>query len=257
MTQSTDPGVYSRVSDEFDWIKEQVCAMSPNDAPEYFGCANVEPPVGAVGGSCANSCGGQSLTPDATCYCDAACVELEDCCFDALEQCPIEFPPPATNTCAGQCDGPSLDGSCYCDEACVGIGDCCSDKVGYCPLAATPPTPAPVVEGTCDGSCGGASTTPGATCYCDFHCIAVGDCCNDVPSYCPAESGTCDGACGGQSLTDGATCYCDEACTAFEDCCFDAGSTCKAYIGRRELDATSRRARTQDNANVRARKVRQ
>jgi hypothetical protein len=48
----TDPGVYSRVSDEFDWIKEQVCAMSPEGAPTYyFGCEPVGP---LVGGSCAN-----------------------------------------------------------------------------------------------------------------------------------------------------------------------------------------------------------
>jgi hypothetical protein len=232
--------------------------MSSGDAPEYFGCATVEPPVG---GSCTNSCGGQSLTPDATCFCDAACIEFEDCCFDALEQCPVEFPPlpPPTNTCAGQCGGSSFDGSCYCDEACVSLGDCCTDKIDYCPLATNPPTSAPVVEGTCDGSCSGPSLTPGATCYCDFACIAFGDCCNDVASYCPADSGTCDGACGGKSLTVGATCYCDEACTSFEDCCFDASSTCKAYIGRRELGAstTSRGSRTRDNSNAGARKVRQ
>jgi hypothetical protein len=42
------------------------------------------------------------MTPGATCYCGDACIELGDCCFDALEHCPIEPPvivAPPTNTC--------------------------------------------------------------------------------------------------------------------------------------------------------------
>jgi hypothetical protein len=217
--------------------------MSPNDAPSYFGCASVEPP--AVGGSCANSCGGMSLTPGAVCYCDDACIELEDCCFDALEYCPIEPPAPATDTCAGQCDGSSLDGSCYCDEACTELGDCCSDKTDYCP------TEPPVVVGTCDGSCGGLSLTAGASCFCDFACIGFGDCCDDAPAFCPAETGTCAVSCGGQSATDGATCYCDEYCVEYGDCCFDATTTCPSVV-KGFRDGGRKKAKTAGGRGVNA-----
>jgi hypothetical protein len=117
---------------------------------------------------------------------------------------------------------------------CADYGDCCSDKADYCPLS-TPaptsaPTPAPVIDGTCADSCGGQSLTPGATCFCDFACIELGDCCNDVSYVCPANGGTCDGACGGLSLTPGAICHCDEACTMYDDCCFDATSHCPSEV---------------------------
>ena len=32
------PGVYARVSNQFDWIREQVCRIGALDAPQYFGC---------------------------------------------------------------------------------------------------------------------------------------------------------------------------------------------------------------------------
>ena len=150
--------------------------MSPNDAPAYFGCAPVDPP-GTVGGSCANSCGGQSLTPGASCYCDEACIELEDCCFDALEVCPIGEPPAPTNTCSGQCGVASLDGSCFCDFACIEYGDCCEDVAPFCPAQL----------GTCSGACGAQTLTPDATCYCDEYCVQYGDCCFDASSTCPSH----------------------------------------------------------------------
>lgn len=35
------PGVYSRISEEFDWITEQVCDLS-NDPPDYFNCTTTD-----------------------------------------------------------------------------------------------------------------------------------------------------------------------------------------------------------------------
>lgn len=37
------PGVYSRISYFYDWIIEQVCELSPDDAPEYMGCKKPSP----------------------------------------------------------------------------------------------------------------------------------------------------------------------------------------------------------------------
>jgi len=34
------PGVYSRISEEFDWIEEQVCGLS-DDPPDYFNCTRM------------------------------------------------------------------------------------------------------------------------------------------------------------------------------------------------------------------------
>jgi hypothetical protein len=38
------PGVYSRISFFYDWIIEQVCELSPDDAPEYMGCERSSAP---------------------------------------------------------------------------------------------------------------------------------------------------------------------------------------------------------------------
>ena len=36
------PGVYARVSNQFEWIQENVCLIGGLYAPEYFGCNNTE-----------------------------------------------------------------------------------------------------------------------------------------------------------------------------------------------------------------------
>jgi hypothetical protein len=41
------PGVYSRISFFYDWIVDQVCELSPDDAPEYMGCHDSPAPTGS------------------------------------------------------------------------------------------------------------------------------------------------------------------------------------------------------------------
>lgn len=37
------PNVYSRISYFYDWIVDQVCELSAEDAPEYMGCPTSSP----------------------------------------------------------------------------------------------------------------------------------------------------------------------------------------------------------------------
>ena len=43
-----NPATYSRVSHNFDWIREQVCSFSRNDAPSYFNCGGDAPDTTAT-----------------------------------------------------------------------------------------------------------------------------------------------------------------------------------------------------------------
>ena len=43
-----NPATYSRVSHNFDWIREQVCSFSRNDAPSYFNCGGEAPDTTAT-----------------------------------------------------------------------------------------------------------------------------------------------------------------------------------------------------------------
>jgi len=73
-------------------------------------------------GSCAGACGGKSKT--GTCFCDATCATVGDCCSDLGAVC--------GGTCVGACGGKSMNGACWCDSLCSGKGDCCLDKAAKC-----------------------------------------------------------------------------------------------------------------------------
>ena len=52
----------------------------------YGACtAGEPPPPPPAGDSCAASCG--EASPDASCYCDAACEYYGDCCSDYASTC--------------------------------------------------------------------------------------------------------------------------------------------------------------------------
>jgi hypothetical protein len=73
------------------------------------------------GNSCQDtgSCGG--MTPSG-CWCDAACINYGDCCFDG----PCTTPDPHSCFASGACGG-QAPGGCWCDAACAGYDDCCAD----------------------------------------------------------------------------------------------------------------------------------
>jgi hypothetical protein len=72
------------------------------------------------------------------------------------------------------------------------------------------------VDGSCAGSCGGAS--PDGSCFCDEGCAALGDCCADVCTQCTLDS--C-----------GTLCDTDADCAAGERCNFTTGECQPAVLG--------------------------
>jgi hypothetical protein len=92
---------------------------------EYCATPSVATPgicVSPGAGSCAGACGGKSKT--GTCYCDATCAAIGDCCSDLGSTC--------GGSCTGSCGAKSANGVCWCDSLCSGKGDCCLDKASKC-----------------------------------------------------------------------------------------------------------------------------
>jgi hypothetical protein len=145
----------------------EICVDVPNDScdPENGGA----------------DCPGQCI-PNPTCspvmcelYCENGFAKDENGC----EICACNEPVP-TNTCKGQCGGPSADKSCYCDSLCKQYGDCCSDYAEACTSTRTP------ASGQCVKNSNEACTT-------DADCVAGG--CGGELCYNPAFGGgisTCE-----------------------------------------------------------------
>lgn len=83
-------------------------------------------------GSCADSCGGSSNTPQSTCWCDKECLKKGDCCEDINDTC-ANLDDKTAGSCKDSCGGKSKKHQCYCDKVCVTKGDCCSDRDELCP----------------------------------------------------------------------------------------------------------------------------
>ena len=76
-------------------------------------CVGIVPSLYAVEGeipiegetqfSCEGYCGGRN--PDGDCFCEAGCIEFGDCCYDAAEVCPDEFPPEGEPPAEGEDTG--------------------------------------------------------------------------------------------------------------------------------------------------------
>ncbi len=90
-------------------------------------CATPDPSAAGIcvtpgAGSCGGACGGKSK--DGTCYCDALCAAVGDCCSDFGGKC--------GGSCTGACGSQSTAGVCWCDGYCSQNGDCCLDKAAKC-----------------------------------------------------------------------------------------------------------------------------
>ena len=122
----------------------------------------------------------------------------------------------------------------------------------YIPVVPQPGASLSPLTGSCQGSCGGKSKTPGSNCFCDSACESFNDCCTDKNSICsagagsgstpsappftpvtpvpgvvlPPLSGSCEGSCNGKSKTPGSNCFCDTACHEYNDCCNDIATKC-------------------------------
>lgn len=73
------------------------------------------PPEDTVSGSCVGHCGGEA--PEG-CYCDADCLEFEDCCDDILDACPdLGAEPPS------DCTDEDGDGWCLSEGDCDDLDD--------------------------------------------------------------------------------------------------------------------------------------
>jgi hypothetical protein len=186
-----------------------------------------EPEAQADG--CTNHCG--SLEPTAAnCYCDAGCMEYDDCCADQQAVCGGNQGnhPAQPATCEGKCDSedgqPDANGGhCYCDEACTANDDCCSDYAAQCGGN----DPGYDGAGSCVNHCDGPGSQ-GESCWCDADCSSHGDCCADHGTACGggdgAGSASCVGHCGSQTPVD--DCYCDASCIEHDDCCADYLAVC-------------------------------
>lgn len=84
----------------------------------------------ATSGTCAGKCGGQASS--GTCWCDAQCATLGDCCKDYGALCGgAVCGANAVASCKSKCGGQGT-GGCWCDAACVTLGDCCKDRAVCC-----------------------------------------------------------------------------------------------------------------------------
>ncbi len=105
--------------------RAEACAASPGD-----GGADPEP---AAGTSCAGRC--NEYSPSASCQCDGACGDNDDCCDDLAMQCQDATEPsmPSGPSCVDLCgSSASPDGTCFCDEGCLEFMDCCDDYTAAC-----------------------------------------------------------------------------------------------------------------------------
>jgi hypothetical protein len=100
---------------------------------------------GTSGGlpSCVGHCGEKTAVPGSSpaCYCDDACIDNSDCCFDFNVACAFvggggSGGSSSGPTCAGHCDkiapAPGSNPPCYCDITCSTLNDCCADYATYC-----------------------------------------------------------------------------------------------------------------------------
>lgn len=87
------------------------------------------------GADCPGECVPDPGCPQVMCelYCPYGFQKDENGC----DVCKCNEPTP-TNSCKGQCGGPSADKSCYCDKLCEKYGDCCSDYATECKDQRTP-----------------------------------------------------------------------------------------------------------------------
>ena len=211
-------------------------------------------PNGPIG-SCGGSCGTKSA--NGTCYCDAVCSQLGDCCSDFMGLCgcaggeccdvAAKFPKAAGSPCSGQpsvtqfqCSGadlqqrtgsPTCDGANNCSAVTASLAWGGWSTVQTCGAGTTCMTSADGSSGSCKappaGSCVGYCGTKSAlSCWCDSVCTTLGDCCADFGvvgcagvTSCGASANSCSGACGAQSNTG--YCYCDTICNQIGDCCPD------------------------------------
>ncbi|MBT3219536.1 MAG: hypothetical protein HN348_10630 [Proteobacteria bacterium] len=85
--------------------------------------------------------------PDAACQCDAACVDMDDCCRDLDQFCSFDTGQGTGGTglvvvetgnssvdtaeapalCVDRCGEFAPNASCQCDPLCEDLGDCCRD----------------------------------------------------------------------------------------------------------------------------------
>ncbi len=102
------------------WNTALACSLT-----EYCATPSIASPgicVTPGAGSCGGACGGKSKT--GTCYCDATCAAIGDCCSDFGSTC--------GGSCTGSCGAKAANGVCWCDSLCSGKGDCCLDKASKC-----------------------------------------------------------------------------------------------------------------------------
>ncbi len=212
-------------------------------------------PTGPVG-SCSTGCGSKTKIPGGTCYCDAFCTKLGDCCSDFMALCGCssgvccdvakKYPKSKGLACGvqvkaqyqclgtslqkrtaqGTCDGKatgcstasaSLKWSAWATEKTCPAGTICKVSNG-----GSSGTCASKPGGSCVGKCGGQSTG----CWCDTDCVKYDDCCADYGSTCACGGNagkSCKGACGKQGVGG---CWCDSLCVKFGDCCADKPTCC-------------------------------
>ena len=145
----------------------EICVDDPNDS--------CDPQNG--GADCGGVCIPDPGCPPVMCelYCQYGFKKNEKGC----EICECNEPAPS-NSCKGQCGGPSADKSCYCDELCTKYNDCCSDYESECSGGRTP------ASGQCVKNGNEACTT-------DADCVAGG--CGGELCHNPAFGGgisTCE-----------------------------------------------------------------
>ncbi|MBI5607520.1 MAG: hypothetical protein HY902_01415 [Deltaproteobacteria bacterium] len=224
-----------------------VCTLASSAAEPT--CKSTQPT-----GSCANSCGGKSVS--GSCYCDAICTSAGDCCADFLALCGCtsgeccnvaqSYPKTAGTACGkavteyscsaktlksrtGQpsCDGKNVcvtSGAAVVWSSWTTVKTCSSTQNCAVGVGGTSGSCTAVPAGTCNGRCGGQGD---GGCWCDSVCKELGDCCGDFDTKNCSKyqtcgqtaTGSCNGKCGSQGA--GATCWCDTACDTFGDCCSD------------------------------------
>ncbi|MEZ4265452.1 MAG: lamin tail domain-containing protein, partial [Myxococcota bacterium] len=194
--------------------------------------------------SCEGDCG--TFFGSSACNCDESCFTFGDCCADICTFCAAEFPdvePDGCGVCVADCAGKNcgsdgcggtcgecsgtdtcgVDGTCAACVPTCGGAECGADGCGG--VCGTCDADEGCVSGvcesaSCEGNCGLLAATG---CGCDDFCFSIGDCCEDVCTFCPSqapgdECGACEPACDGKNCgDDGCGSTCGE-CGATETC---------------------------------------
>jgi len=192
------------------WMVDPIDAAPSTTSGPKFGCGN-------------GLCGSNNSAEQ--CYCDDACKQYGDCCYNYDDLCCEGCnPTPSTSTtttttttsttstttsgktgCAGLCGSSNGAEKCYCDNACKQYGDCCSNYDEFCcedcdPTKAPEPTststststtttkPQPSVRSGCAGYCDAKNSDEG--CWCDSLCQGYGDCCSNYDLVCGLNLGS-------------------------------------------------------------------